>query len=322
MNNKILAGLVIAALVVGGIWYFTSNQKEEGIVSVKISDRGLASALPIYVAIEKGYFEKYNIKPELVKLTTGNDVLNALIVNQLDVGEIPIDPLVFAEDKTNTNTKIFLVGKWSETENRNFDAVFVKKGGDIKSLIDLENRKIGVFPGITAKTFLAHYLTQNGVDAQKVEFAELAPNVHLQSLTSGAISGLFAYQPMVTIAEKNEEVSKLDESIFNKLGFNYFAIYAFSGQFNQNDAVTRTQKALLDAIKYMESNESDSRQILAKYTTLGDISSQMSYFPQYHKPNSEDIAGMSDFVNFYKSKGLIKSTFNEEKIKSLIYTPQ
>ena len=319
MNNKILAGLVIAALVVGGIWYFTSNQKEEGIVSVKISDRGLASALPIYVAIEKGYFEKYNIKPELVKLTTGNDVLNALIANQLDVGEIPIDPLVFAEDKANTNTKIFLVGKWSETENRNFDAIFVKNSGDIKSLINFENRKIGVFPGITAKTFLAHYLTQNGVNAQKVEFVELAPNVQLQSLTSGAISGLFAFQPTVTIAEKSEEVAKLDESIFNKLGFNYFAIYAFSGQFSQSDAAVRTQKALLDAIKYMESNESDSRQILARHTTLGDIASQMSYFPQYHKPNNEDISGISNFVDFYKSKGLIKGVFNSEKIKSFIY---
>ena len=281
----------------------------------------MASALPIYVALEKGYFEKYNLKPELVKFTTGNDVLNALITNQLDIGELPIDPLFLAEDKADTNVKIFLVGKWSENENRNFDALFVKKGSSIESLTDLKG-KIGVFPGITAKTFLGHYLEQNKINDRKIEFIELAPNVQLQSLTSGAIDALFAYQPTVTIADKNIDLKKIDESIFNKLGFNYFAIYALSNSFSESDTAENAQRALLEAIQYMQSNESDSRQILAKYTTLGDLSFQMSYFPRYHAPTSEDVEDIINFIKFYNSKGLIKSMFNDEKIESLIYTPQ
>jgi len=321
MQKKTIIGLIIAVLLVGSIWYVASN-KQGQVVTVKISDRGLASALPIYVALEKGYFEKNNINPELVKFTTGNDTLNALITNQLDVGEIPIDPLIFAEDKTNTNTKIFLTGKWSETENKNFDALFVKKGSAVKSLVDLEGQKIGVFPGITAKTFLAHYLAQKGINVEKVEFVELAPNVQLQSLISSAIGALFAYQPTVTVADKNDKLTKIDESIFNKLGFNYFAIYAFSDSFSRSDTAEKVQKALSEALQYMESNENDSRQILSKYTSLGDISFQMTYFPQYHRPTAEDIKGMSKFTEFYKSKGLIKSVFDEEKIQSLIYARQ
>lgn len=319
MQNKYIVGLVIAVLVIGGIWYFISNQQPETVVNVKISDRGLASALPIYIALEKGYFEKYNIKPELVKLITGNDVLNALIANQLDVGEIPIDPLLFAEDKDSTHAKIFLVGKWSENENKNFDALFVTKESGVKLLTNLEGKKVGVFPGITAKTFLNHYLGQNKVDTTKVEFVELAPNVQLQSLTSGAIAALFAFQPTVTVAEKNDELLKLDESIFNKLGFNYFAIYAFSGQFSESDTAKKVQKALFDAIQYMESNESDSRVILAKYTALGDIAREMSYFPQYHKPTSDDVVDINDFIDFYKSRNLIKSEFSSDKIRLLIH---
>jgi ABC-type nitrate/sulfonate/bicarbonate transport system substrate-binding protein len=321
MQNKTIIGLIITVLVAGGVWYFASTKQEAQFITVKISDRGLASALPIYVALEKGYFAKYNLKPELVKFTAGNDVLNALITNQIDIGEMPIDPLVFAEDKTNTDTKIFLAARWSENENRSFDALFVRKGGSIESLANLEGKKIGVFPGITAKTFLAHYLVKNNVNVQKTEFVELAPNVQLQSLTSGAIDALFAYQPTVTIAEKILNLKKIDESIYNKLGFNYFATYAFSGAFSKSDAAGKTQEAFLEAIHYMQSNESDSRQILAKHTALGDISLQMSYFPQYHAPTSEDVKGMSNFVEFYRGKGLIKSVFSNEKIASLIYTP-
>lgn len=319
MKNRIITGLIIILLLVSGMWYFTPNQSEQ-IVSVKISDRGLTSALPIYVALEKGYFEKYNIKPELIKLTTGNDVLNALIANQLDVGEIPIDPLIFAEDKANTGTKISLVGKWSEDENNNFDALFVMKKSEIKSLNDLKNKKIGVFPGITAKTFISHYLTQNGIDTKTIEFVELAPNLQIQSLTSGAITALFAYQPTVTIAEQNPELIKMDESIFNKLGFNYFAIYAFSEEFAKSNSAKKVQQVLFDAIQYMQSNESDSRQILSKYTTLGDISKNMSYFPEYHRPTDDDITGISDLTKFYKDRKLMKNIFETEKVQKFIYT--
>lgn len=319
MNKKTIVGLVIVVLVVGGLWYFSSNKQEQKAITLKISDRGLVSALPIYVALEKGFFEKNNLKPELVKFSAGNDVLNALITNQLDIGEMPIDPLIFAEDKGDTKTKIFFVGKWSENENKNFDALLVTKESGVKSLANLEGKKVGVFPGITAKTFLSHYLGQNKVDTTKVEFVELAPNVQLQSLTSGAIAALFAFQPTVTVAEKNDELLKLDESIFNKLGFNYFAIYAFSGQFSESDTAKKVQKAMFDAIQYMKSNESDSRVILAKYTTLGDIAGEMSYFPQYHKPTSDDVVGINDFIDFYKSKSLIKSEFGSDKIQLLIY---
>jgi len=319
MNNKTIVGLVIAILVAGGIWYFTLNKEEEQIINVKISDRGLASALPIYVALEKGYFEKYNLKPELIKFTTGNDVLNALITSQLDVGEMPLDPLILAEDKANTGAEIFLVGRWSENENKNFDALFVKKGNGVESLADLENKKVGVFPGITAKTILAHYLGQNGVNTQEVELVELSPNVQLQSLISGAIGALFAYQPTVTVADKNTDLLKIDESIFNKLGFNYFAIYAFSGSFSESDTAKKVQKALLEALQYMQSNENDSRQILSKYTSLGDIAQQMAYFPQYHKASDEDVGGINNFIGFFRSKSLVKSVFDNEKIKLLIY---
>ncbi|MDO8575468.1 MAG: NrtA/SsuA/CpmA family ABC transporter substrate-binding protein [bacterium] len=317
-KNKTIISLIIVILVISGIWYFTSNQKQE-VVSVKISDRGLASALPIYVAIEKGFFAKYDLKPELIKFTTGNDVLNALIRNDLDIGEIPVDPLIFAEDKTETKTKIFLVGKWSDSENRNFDGLLVRKESKIKSLTDLVGKKVGVFPGITAKTFLSSYLDKNRVSSKGVEFIELAPNVQLQSLSSGAIDALFAYQPTVTIAEKNNDLLKIDESIFNKLDFNYFAVYSFSDSFVKSGLADKAQEVFSEAIQYMKDNQNESRQILSKYTSLGNLSLQMTYFPQYHKSNTGDVKDISGLVQFYFSKNLIKSMLDDNKIKSIFY---
>jgi len=318
-NTKLIISiLVIAIIIIGAFFVFSPEQEEQKITNVKISDRGLASALPIYVAIEKGYFEEFGLKPELVKLSSGNDVFNALTRNELDIGEIPIDPLIFAEDKANTGVKIFLVGKWSQNTNKNFDALFVVKDSSINSLKDLEGKKIGVFPGVTAKTFLAYYLKERGIDSSKVEFVQLAPNLHLQSLSSGAIDALWAYQPTVTVAE-NSDFLKIENGIYNNLGINYFAIYSFSGSFSKTDFAEDAQKALSKAIRYMELNEEESREILSKYTSLGDLSSQMKYFPQYSEPTNIDKEELKDLIEFYKNEELISNSFNNEKINLIFY---
>ena len=316
-NTKLIISiLVITVIIIGAFFVFSPKQEEQKVV--KISDRGLASALPIYVAIEKGYFEEFGLKPELVKLSSGNDVFNALTRNELDIGEIPIDPLIFAEDKANTGVKIFLVGKWSQNTNKNFDALFVVNDSSITSLKDLEGKKIGVFPGVTAKTFLAYYLKENRIDTSKVEFVQLAPNLHLQSLSSGAIDALWAYQPTVTVAE-NSGFIKIENEIYNNLGVNYFAVYSFSDSFSMSSSAKDAQKALSKAIQFMKSNEAESREILAKYTALGDLSSQMKYFPQYSEPTNEDKEELKDLIDFYKNEGLISNTFSNEKINLIFY---
>ena len=79
------------------------------------------------------------------------------------------------------------------------------------------------------------------------------------------------------------------------------------------------QKALSKAIQFMKSNEAESREILAKYTALGDLSSQMKYFPQYSEPTNEDKEELKDLIDFYKNEGLISNTFSNEKINLIFY---
>jgi ABC-type nitrate/sulfonate/bicarbonate transport system substrate-binding protein len=59
MQNKTIIGLVIAVLVIGGVWYFASNKQEAKLETTKVKIASLPNVqgLPVYVAIEKGYFK-------------------------------------------------------------------------------------------------------------------------------------------------------------------------------------------------------------------------------------------------------------------------
>lgn len=307
MKRFILSALTILVLI-GAIfagYRWNSSPADAVLTPVKISDRGLASALPLYVAIEKGMFAKQGIQPELVKLTAGNDVFNALAAGNIDIGELPIDPILLAESKAQTGVRIILTGKWSKETNNHFDALFVPASSTIQSIEDLAGKKIGVFPGITAKTFVKEYLSQRGVDVSKIEFIPLPPQAQLPAVASQSIDALFAFEPTVTIA-KQSGLRKIDESLFNNIGINYYAVYAVAQQFSEKDIAKNVEDALVEATQYMATHQDESRNILEKYTALGKLSSEMVFFPEYHLPTSEDVKNISDLSAFYTKNGMME----------------
>lgn len=315
MKNKLILPVIVALVVIAVVGFLVTSLAPKEKNEVTVSDRGLASVLPLYVAIEKGYLEQEEITPKLVKLTAGNDVFNALLSGDLDVGELPIDPIMFNEAKSPTGVKIFLVGRWSEESNKNFDILLVNKNSTIKSLNDLEGKKVGVFPGVTSQTFLRYYLRNNEVDVKGIEFVPLAPPVQLQALSTGQIDALWAYQPTATVG-LNTGLKKLDEGIFNKLGFTYYAVYAFSKDFVEKkpDVAKRIQRAMAKATEFMAQNHEESRKILGNYTALGDLATQMSYFPEYEPPFSLDIEGLRYLSEFYKDQNITQSSIEPTSI--------
>ena len=284
---------------------------------IKISDRGLATSLPIYIGIQKGFFEEEGVDVELLKVTSGNEVFNALLRSEIDVGELPIDPLILGGAQSETGVSVFLLGEFSNMSNREFDALVVSPGSSIRSLSDLTSKKIGVFPGVTAKTFLAHYLKQKSVDISEIEFIELPPTTQLQALSAGSIDALLTYQPTTTIAKSSGYVP-IDEGIFNKLGFSYYSVYAFSPTFSKSPLSNKVQAAFVRATNYMKENPSEARKILADNTTLGNLANEMSYFPDYRAATAEDADDIKILIKFYENSGTISSSTGS---KVEIYTP-
>jgi ABC-type nitrate/sulfonate/bicarbonate transport system substrate-binding protein len=63
--------------------------------TVRIANAGLAAQGPTYLAIERGYLKELGLEPEIVELTSTNDMVPLLNSGQLDVGFQAINPAAF-----------------------------------------------------------------------------------------------------------------------------------------------------------------------------------------------------------------------------------
>ena len=304
--------ITIFSIVAVAFAYALYNlQIAETLISEKevtVTNRGLTSNLPLYVALEKEFFKEQNLKIKLINVSSGTQVYDYLVGGLADVGQLPIEPIMLNEVGPETDVKIFLVARYSDTKNLNFDSILLRNDSSITSLKDLEGKRVGIFPGITSQILLRHYLRSNGVNDDVVNLVSLEPVNQLEFLNSGTVDALWAYQPVAGIG-LNNGFKELDNSVINKIGPDYYSVYAFSRDFleSEPDAADKFYSAMSKAASYMESNEFESRQIMGEYTPLRDLALQIDYFPYYKTISDEDVENLEALIEFYKSQGLIPS---------------
>lgn len=318
--SVILLFLVILASIIVLTIYQTERERTKNLneinqneVEVRVSNRGIGTSLPVYVGMEKGYFDEEGIKIKLVNFTSGIQVFNYLISGAIDVGQFPIDPILISDSSTLSGIKIFAVAEYSELKNRNFDALLVKSGSPIKSLKDLEGRTIGVNPGITQQILLRHYLSSSDVNVDNVRLMIVEPQSQLDYLSTSKIDAMWAVQPIVTIG-LNDGFEKIDSSMLNKLNITYFSVFVFSKDFasTKPETASKFYSSLLKSFQYIENNKNESKLIMGKYTGLVNLTSQIDYLPEFQPLDKEDIKGLTNLFEFYKSKGLLQNTLPPE----------
>jgi len=314
-TTKLLVSMIILAIIViGAITVFYPEQETK---TVKIGYLPISASLPLYIGVEKGYFEGIDV--ELVKLQSTNQLVDGLISNNVDtVIAVASQPLLSAESLQPGSFKVFTLSALKEDSG--FEGLLVKKDSDIKKLSDLENKKIGVFPGSTAKTFLKLFLDKEGVKTENIEYIPLTPPNQIGALSSGSIDALFAYEPTKTIALSKGIAVILDEPVFSRIQNPfYIGVSAFSKRFVENDpdAAEKVKDGLYRSIDFMRQNERESKLILTKYTSLTeDLALKSPYMSVMLKLNEIDKTQFQELIDLLLEQELIHQKI---KVDTILY---
>lgn len=278
MNNKILTGLIIAVLVVGGVWYFASNKQEAKLetTKVKIANLPVVHGLPLYVAIEKGYFKDAGLEIEVVKFEAPNQIIDAIMTGQVDLtspsGALGITGI--ANFKNPGKLKVYAV---SGGTNGNSGANFIVPiNSTLSSLSDLRGKKLGILAGtIQWRTITREILEKNGLDMDKdLTIVELAPSVQVQALASGQVDALLALEPVPTTAI-NTTAAKMwitDPTVKYIADPSWLGAGIVNVQFAEKNPNTTAKviDIIGKAIDEIEKNPDQYRQYLKGYTSLTD----------------------------------------------------
>ena len=326
ISKKIVCLFVIALLLIlGSCREETSNQEQ---TTVKIGHLPAAQGLPLYLALEKGYFEEQGITVEVVSFDSPNLLVQALVAGQIDFGapSTAAGITAIAEAVNPGQLKIFAVGgSTTEGVDKINDMLIVGINSTLTSIEDLKGKKVGILPSIQWRTIATHIFAQHGLSTETdLLLVELAGSLQVQALASGQVDALLTIEPMGTIGEMKGISRELVHAPVEEFLADPF--YGGAGvlrtEFAEQNPET-TKKILsvfAQAIDEINANPEEARVYLTKYTPLSeDIANELPFveFKMYNDFTEEDITALQTFFDIFWEYEVITKQVN---VRDIVYS--
>lgn len=314
MKKRILIGALIALVILVGIFFYMKRTPEKITVStVKIGYQPTALYLPLFVALEKGYFEEHGLKVEPIKFGSANLMMQGLLSRQIDAtGMSSLTVLATVEQQKSQQFKLYLFE--ALTKEHFPDYILVRRNSDIDSISQLKGKKIGVFPGSTIMTY-TKIIFRNFMDPEKdIDIIQLEPKIQIQALEAGQIDALFTLEPLATIAIEKGIGKVLEEAPLEKYIMD--PLLAGSGIFSTEfvkrypNITRRVRDAIYKGLDFIRENPLEAKNILPKYTPIDkEIASKIRLI-SWRKISEVDREAVQMLIDLYYNEGVIAKAIN------------
>lgn len=271
---KIYKGFILFAITVLTLAACNlTNSSPSEWPKLRIGYLPVAAELPLFVAVEKGYFEKSNIKFELIRLASSNDMGNAATADKIDILAGSASNVVFdIGDISGKKHLAFATNPYSNTPGHITDRLIVKKGSQIKNFSDIKGKKVASFPGSVNRIFTYLILEKYGVPRNSYQYTELLPKDWQPSLQTGAVDVVSALEPQATQIIKDG----VGTSIFPGFYADLMPDVPLSGHWVAADYYARADKKQLaaflnayeEAIQFCRQHEKEAKSYLVKYANV------------------------------------------------------
>lgn len=202
MKKKVIfeGGLALLFLFV----LFTSSF---GLTTVKVGALRLSSTAPIFIGMDKGFFESEGVKIDPVWFKAAQPIAVATATGDIDVGATGLTAGLY--NSVAQGMKIAIVAdKGREWPGYRLTAIIVDtdqwKSG-LRDLMDLKGKRVGITQiGSTYHYMLGNLLEKRGGSLNDVKVVPLGSITSMRdTVISHQIESAFLNQPFVTALEKN-----------------------------------------------------------------------------------------------------------------------
>ncbi|HEY3918052.1 MAG TPA: ABC transporter substrate-binding protein [Stellaceae bacterium] len=265
---------------------------------------------PSYIAKDHGFFEKHGLDVDLVLLTNQGAVISALVGGSAQIVTPSALAVIQASDQGIDSV---FVASSSMSPSKSRSGIFVKNGSGIHSAQDLVGKKIGV-PSLNTliHVIARRWLELNGVDYNKVNFAEIGFQQMFDALNAGIVDGVSAIDPYYGKLEQiGYVVGNPDASLpKNTLTSVYAAMRDWTD--SHKDTVAAFRQSLQDAIDYINSHDAEARAAIVKYTKQPPAVVADTPMPELQVTVHPEQVRF--FIDLARHQGLIKSSPDAAKM--------
>jgi NitT/TauT family transport system substrate-binding protein len=292
---------------------------------IRIGFWPVASAIPFFAAIEKGYFKDAGLDVEALKLASPQQVAEAIISGRaegssngtgsaaLGLAEIAQPGLLKIFCTNPTNAKFVL------------DQFIVAKDSTIRSIAELSGKKVACGPGVQNVVLAKTVLERAG--AKNPSVVELPIGQHIASIVAGQVDACYTLEPTGTVGRLNGTTRNLEVGVIAKyvLGDPMAPWHGGSASLTTEfirkhpDVTRKFIAAYKRGVDLVKSNPAEARPALKGYTAIeGPLTNEvpMADYLMSADFKPSDIAYFQQFFDLFTEKGIFSRKVD---VASLLY---
>ncbi|GAP34947.1 ABC transporter substrate-binding protein [Piscinibacter sakaiensis] len=207
-RQVVIAGAAVAALGSPALLRAQAQPK------IRIGFWPVASGLPFFAAVDKGYFKEAGLDVEPLKFASAQQVMEAMLAGRcegssngtasaaLAIGEIAQPGLLKIFCTNPTNQKFVL------------DEFIVAKDSPIKTIAELKGKRVASGPGVQNVVLAKTVLERAGAGAMSV--TELPIGQHVAAVAAGQVDACYTLEPTGTVGRLNGTTRVLEVGVIAK----------------------------------------------------------------------------------------------------------
>lgn len=278
----------------------TSNSSGSGtsasgeLPSPKIAFSTWVGYGPLFIAKEKGYFEKYGVNPQLTIIEDESQFANAMASNNIQGLSHVIDREVINAAQGIPENLVLVLD-----QSHGGDGIISTK--EIATVSDLKGKTVGLDKSTTSYFFFLSALEKNNIKESDINIQNMSAADAGAAFVAGNLDAAVVWEPWLTNASKRNgghvllNSAELPNTIVDGLTLNSDFIK------EHPDAVKGIVQAWYDALEFYKENPEEGNKIMAKYLNIDeqDIASMVKGVQYYDKQGNETFFDKNQQDNIY-----------------------
>ena len=281
----------------------------------------LTANLPLFVAIEEGFFKQNGLDVEAIEATSPNHILTGIVSGKIDFAAcLAYSLLLPAANRYPGKFKLF--SSYEETSRHFTSSIIAKIDSPINSYEDLRGKKIGVYTGLVQTNFLKAMLIGMGIDPREVEIVEISPRLQIQGLVSDQYDALSSTEPTTNIARLQGIAKVVVENPRAKYITRPFPSAAATIPTRLLEEEPEVAKAIIRslnmAVDFINLHPDEAKETLPKYTPIpkeieNEVLRDLKLF-KYCKLGEENRLSVQRFADFLFEKGIMNKRIDDVNV--------
>ena len=306
------------------------SRPAEALTTVKIGLLKVSSSAPLFVGMDKGFFQAEGIQVEPVWFKSAQPIAVALASGDIDIGATGLTAGLYNAAAQGTRLAV-VADKGREWPGYKLTALVVDSNqakAGIKDLAQLKGKRIGITQmGSTFHYMLGNLLEKKGLSLKDVKVVPLnSLNTMRDAVVSRQIEAAFMVQPHVTSVEKADRAEVL-LWVGDHLPYQLGGIFYGEKLIKNRSLAVSFLKGYIRSCRYYHENGLSKKAgvptpelltLIARYTEEKpeDVAAGLPYIDPHGELFSDDIQKQ---IDWYAAHGLLTRRLSASEIMDLSF---